>query len=255
MSDTPPVSLVCCDLMGAVAFDDSVVEKAFTEAIATQGIVPGTAAYARSMVQIDRARGCPPADVMHRVFSDDAARAQAAHLAFERSYRAMVDRFGIMAAPGAHDAVASLAAAGVRVCVITGFSRSVSRLVLDKIGLQWRVDLTLCQDDVPRGCPWPDLVLAAVIRLGIGDVRDVAVVGDTENVILCGRRAGAGITVGLCTGARTADRLRQAGATHLLDTIADLPALLAPASSEPAAHIDPSTGNSQTPGQQGVSAA
>ena len=64
VSDTSPVSLVCCDVVGAAAVDDSVLERAFAEAIATQGVVTGTAAYVRSMVQFDRTRGWPPADVM-----------------------------------------------------------------------------------------------------------------------------------------------------------------------------------------------
>ena len=57
MSDTSPVSLVCCDVVGAAAVDGSVLERAFAEAIATQGVVTGTAAYVRSMVQFDRTRG------------------------------------------------------------------------------------------------------------------------------------------------------------------------------------------------------
>ena len=42
MSDTPLVSLVCCDLLGAAALDGSALERAFAEAIATQGVVTGT---------------------------------------------------------------------------------------------------------------------------------------------------------------------------------------------------------------------
>jgi phosphoglycolate phosphatase len=228
VSDTPPVSLVCCDLVGTIVADSSILEKAFTEAIATQGVVPGTAAYARSMVQVDRARGCPPRDVMHTLFSEDDARAQAAYLAFERSYRAVVDRFGITTAPGAQEAISKLSSSRVRVCLISGFSRATSGLMLDRLGIR-QVDLTLCLDDVPRGCPWPDVVLTAVIRLGIGDVAEVAVVGDSENVLIAGHRAGAGTLVGL-TGARTGERLRRAGATHLIWAVADLPELLLRAS-------------------------
>jgi hypothetical protein len=57
VSDTSPVSLVCCDVIGTAAVGDSVLERAFAEAIATQGVVAGTAAYVRSMVRFDRTRG------------------------------------------------------------------------------------------------------------------------------------------------------------------------------------------------------
>jgi hypothetical protein len=65
VSDTSPVSLVCCDVVGAAAVDGSVLERAFVEAIATQGVVTGTAAYVKAMVQFDRTRGWSPADVIH----------------------------------------------------------------------------------------------------------------------------------------------------------------------------------------------
>jgi hypothetical protein len=53
------VSLVCVDL-SSIIIDGSVVERAFAEAIATQGIVAGTEAYVRAMVRFDRSRGRPP---------------------------------------------------------------------------------------------------------------------------------------------------------------------------------------------------
>ena len=225
MSDTSPVSLVCCDLAGAIVSDGSVLEKAFAEAIGTQGVVPGTAAYARHMVQVNRSAGAPPLDVMHTLFSQDDAQAAAAYVAFERSYRAIVDRFGLTAAPGAAEAISKLTGSHVKVCLISGLSQAINRLVLDRLGMTRQPDLTLGINDVPRGCPWPDLVLMAVIRLGIEDVAQVAVIGDSENVILAGRRAGSATRVGI-TGPRTAARLRQAGATHVIGAIADLPDLL-----------------------------
>ena len=225
MSDPDSVSLVCCDLAGTIVSDGSVLEKAFAEAIATQGVVPGTAAYARSMVVVDRSSGLPPRDVMHTLFADDDAQAQAAYLAFERSYRTVVDRFGLTTVPGAQDALTKLSGSHRKVCVISGFSRPTSRLVLDRTGISRQADLTLCLDDAPRGFPWPDLVLTAVMRLGVDDVASVAVVGDSENVITAGRRAGARTLIGI-PGERAAQRLRAAGATHLIDSIAELPAVL-----------------------------
>ena len=49
-SSTLPVSLVCCGLLGTTADDHGILERAFAEACATQGIVPGTAAYASRAV-------------------------------------------------------------------------------------------------------------------------------------------------------------------------------------------------------------
>ena len=235
MSDTSPVSLVCCDVVGAAAVDGSVLERAFAEAIATQGVVTGTAAYVRSMVQFDRTRGWSPAEVMHSLFPGDEIRAQAASLAFERSFRAAVDRFGALPLSGANDALDKLAAAGTKVCLLSCLSRPAFSLIMERLGWWQRADLLLCADDVARGFPWPDLVLTAILRLGVGDVRDVAVATASESGVLAARRAGAGLVAGVLTGVHAAARLRRAGATHLLADIGDLPDLVAANGEIPAA--------------------
>ncbi len=227
MSDTSPVSLVCCDVVGAAAVDGSVLERAFAEAIATQGVVTGTAAYVRSMVQFDRTRGWSPAAVMHSLFPEDEIRAQAANLAFERSLAAALDRFGVLPLPGASDALAKLAAAGAKLCLLSCLSRPGLSLILERLAWWQRADLVLCADDVARGFPWPDLVLTAILRLGIGDVRDVAVVTASESGVLCACRAGARLVVGVLSSAHDGSRLRRAGATHLLEDLSDLPDLVA----------------------------
>jgi phosphonatase-like hydrolase len=227
VSDTSPVSLVCCDVVGAAAADGHVLERAFAEAIATQGLVTGTAAYVRSMVQFDRARGWPPADVMRSLFPDDEIRAQAANLAFERSFQAAVDRFGVLPLPGANEALAKLTAAGVKICLVSSLSRSALSQIMERLDWWQRADLVLCADDVARGFPWPDLILTAVLRLGIADVRDVAVVTATEGGVLAAQRAGSQFVVGMLSDIDDTSRLRRAGATHLLADIGELPDLVA----------------------------
>jgi phosphoglycolate phosphatase len=227
VSDTSPVSLVCCDVIGAAAVDGSVLERAFAEAIATQGVVTGTAAYVRSMVQFDRTRGWSPADVMRTLFPEDEIRAQAADHAFERSFQTAVDRFGALPLPGANDALDKLTAAGTKVCLLSSLSRPALSLIVERLGWWQRGDLLLCADDVARGFPWPDLVLTAILRLGIGDVGDVAVVTASESGVLSARRAGARLVIGMLSDVHDASRLRRAGATHLLADIGDLPDLVA----------------------------
>jgi phosphoglycolate phosphatase len=227
VSDASPVALVCYDLIGAAAVEGSVLERAFAEAIATQGVVTGTAAYVRSMVQFDRTRGWPPADVMRSLFPEEEIRAQAANLAFERSFRAAVDRFGVLPPPGANEALAKLTAAGIKVCLLSSLSRPAVSLIVDRLDWWQRADLVLCADDVARGFPWPDLVLTAILRLGIGDVRDVAMVTASEGGVMSALRAGARLVVGVLGEADDGIRLRRAGATHLLADIGELPDLVA----------------------------
>ena len=88
--------------------------------------------------------------------------------------------------------------------------------------------LTLCPADAGgRGRPYPDMVLEAFVRTGAADdVRQVAVVGDTSYDVLSGVRAGAGLVAGVRTGAHGDEAFRAAGATHVLDSVTALPALL-----------------------------
>jgi beta-phosphoglucomutase-like phosphatase (HAD superfamily) len=61
-----------------------------------------------------------------------------------------------------------------------------------------------------------------MLRLGTGDVREVAVVSATESGLLSGHRAGARIVAGVGVDSRRLAVLRQAGATHVVENIAAL---------------------------------
>ena len=224
MTDSPPISLVCFDL-ASIVIDGSIVERVFAEAIATQGIVAGTQDYARSMVRFDRSHGRAPAAVLRDLF-DDEPRAQAALLAFERSFRAAAQRFGIDLPADVADSMGKTAGSGARICLLTMLSR---RSCGELLRLLHAADLVLCGDDAPRGFPWPDPVLTAMLRLGTADVREVAVVSATPDGVLSGYRAGARILIGLGSGHRAA-ALFEAGATHVVDSIATVPDLIAEAS-------------------------
>jgi beta-phosphoglucomutase-like phosphatase (HAD superfamily) len=226
MTDSPPISLVCFDLT-SIVIDGSIVERAFAEAIATQGLVAGTQDYARSMVRFDRSQGRAPAAVLRDLFDGDEPRAQAASLAFERSFRATAQRFGLDVPVDVADAMGKTAGSGAKICLLTMLSR---RSCGELLGLLHAADLVLCGDDAPRGFPWPDPVLTAMLRLGAADVREVAVVSATPDGVLSGYRAGARILVGVGSGYRAA-ALIEAGATHVLDSITTLPDLVAEVSS------------------------
>jgi phosphoglycolate phosphatase len=53
-------------------------------------------------------------------------------------------------------------------------------------------------------------------------VREVAVVSATSDGVLSGCRAGAGLVAGIGSGPRSAALLREAGAGHVLESIAAL---------------------------------
>jgi phosphoglycolate phosphatase len=224
---TARFTLLCADMTGVLAAGAAEVEKAFAEALGSQGIVPGTTAFARSMVQVHQASGQAGIDVFRQMFPGDEARAQVASLTFDRSFAAAIDRGALSPVAGADVALAALTSAGLRLCLVSEYSRQLSVQAIDALGWQDRFDLIVSSDDYPRGCPWPDPVLTAMLRHGAGEVREIAVAAGTECMVRAGSRAGAGLVAGVLSGPHSETRLRDAGATHLVASIAELPAVVA----------------------------
>jgi phosphoglycolate phosphatase len=223
------ISLVCFGLIGTLVDDGGVVDQSFAEAIATQGVVSGTSAYTRRMTQVYQARGHAPGELLRLLFPDNQARAQAAELAFGKALADAMARKPVKAIPGAQEVLDELGRAGCRLCVMTTLPGRLLDSALDSVGWRDVFDAAVSADDVPRGCPAPDLALLAMLRVGVGDVRELAMVAATGAGVECGRRAGARVSVGLLTGPHSVARLQAAGATRVIDSIADLPGVLATA--------------------------
>jgi phosphonatase-like hydrolase len=211
-------------MTGVLATGSAAVEKAFAEALGSQGIVPGTTEFARCMVHVHRSIGQPGIDVFRGMFPSDEPRAQAGSLAFARSFAAAINRGELSPVAGAEDALSTLTGAGLRLCLISEHSRQVSAQAIQALGWHERVDLVVSSDDCPRFSPLPDPVLAAMLRLGVGDVRETAVAAGTESMVRAGCRAGAGRVAGILSGPHSEERLRGAGATRLVASFVELPA-------------------------------
>lgn len=87
-----------------------------------------------------------------------------------------VDQGDVAAAPGTGTgkAITQLREAGVKVVLTTGFSRSTQVRLLDVLGwhdLADLADLALTPAGAGRGCPYPDMILTALLRTGTDDVR------------------------------------------------------------------------------------
>jgi phosphonatase-like hydrolase len=164
--------------------------------------------------------------VVFRALFGDEERAQRANRAFETAYDARIDAGAVAPIPGAREVIGGLRARGVKVALLTGFSAPTRDRLLARLGWTDLADVALCPSEVGRGRPYPDLVLGALLRTGADDVAAVAAVGDTASDMESARRAGAGWRIGVLTGTHDADRLRRAGATDVLASVADLPGLL-----------------------------
>ncbi|QQC89462.1 phosphonatase-like hydrolase [Streptomyces alfalfae] len=226
--DQRRVGLVVLDMAGTTVADGGLVEQAFSAAAGELGVEPGSADHAEKLDYVRATMGESKISVFRHLFGEEAL-ARRANTAFEKAYGELVDGGRIAPVPGAREAVEALRAAGLTVVLTTGFARVTQDAILDALGWRDLVELTLCPADAGgRGRPYPDMVLSAFLRTGaVADVREVAVVGDTAYDMTSGVRAGAGVVAGVLTGAHGEAALREHGATHVLSSVAGLPALLA----------------------------
>ena len=222
---TGSITVACLDMAGTTVADEGSVMAAFSAAMEQFGLVPGGPGYERAARVVHDTMGQSKIEVFRQILVDERS-AVAANQAFERHYARVVEAGGIAPLPGAAATLAALRDAGIKVCLATGFSPATRDAILDALGWGAQVDLALSPADAGRGRPWPDLPLTALIRLGGGAVRELAVAGDTASDVESGLRAGAGLVAGVLTGSSSRAELAAAGAPHILDSVSGLLPLL-----------------------------
>ncbi|WP_175650303.1 phosphonoacetaldehyde hydrolase [Pseudomonas sp. Marseille-P9899] len=152
--------------------------------------------------------------------------------------------------PGALEAIDQLRRQGLKIGSCSGYPAVVmEKVVALALGNGYVADHVVATDEVPNGRPWPAQALANVIALGISDVAACVKVDDTCPGILEGRSAGMWTVALSCSGNALGltyeqykalpeaqleqERLRigqlfEGSRPHyLIDTIAELPAVIA----------------------------
>jgi phosphonatase-like hydrolase len=211
-------------MAGTTVRDDGIVETAFSGAAQELGLPQGTAKFDEALSYVRETMGQSKIDVFTHLFGAD--RAQNAVDIFEKEMTAAISAGQVTALPGATETFAELGEAGVKICLTTGFSPTTRDAILDTLKWSELVDLALSPADAGRGRPYPDMILTAVLRLRVDDVRAVAVAGDTVSDLIAGTRSGAGLVAGVTTGAHSAEQLASAPHTHILPGVHDLVRLL-----------------------------
>ncbi|SFR91857.1 phosphonatase-like hydrolase [Agromyces sp. CF514] len=219
------IELVVLDMAGTTVRDDGLVERAFALAAERAGFAPEGAAREEALEYVRETMGQSKIAVF-RVLTGDEELAQRANDEFERAYAELIAEVGVEAIPGAEATIRALRGAGASVVLTTGFSPATRDALLDALGWNDLADLVLAPADAGRGRPHPDMPLTALLRTETSSVDAMVVIGDTRSDMLSGVNAGAGLVVGVLTGAHDRDALEEAGADEVLDSIADLPALL-----------------------------
>jgi phosphoglycolate phosphatase len=219
------LELVVLDFAGTVVVDDGLIERAFERALQAARIGEAPDDWEDAIEYGRQTAGHPKISVF-RDLADDEDQAQHANAEFESAYAELASTEGLRAVPGAEQLILRLRAAGVKVAITTSFSRATQDALLGVLGWHGLADLALSAAEAGRGRPYPDLPLTALLRTGASSVEGMVVVGGTASDIASGIAAGAGLVVGVLSGAHDEDTLLEAGADAVIPSIADLVELL-----------------------------
>lgn len=222
--------LIIFDIAGTTVFDGDAVGTCLRRALKHVARVPFDRDEVNAVMGIakpvairglleKRLSRSPDAEQIGRVYHDFEARMM-------EHYRTSPE---VREVDGAADVFRELHARGMKVALDTGFGRRITDTVLERLG--WTVpdviDVTITSDDVAAGRPAPDMVYRAMQATGVADPARVVKVGDTPSDLHEGANAGCGMVVGVTSGSHTADELRPHPHTALIDSVRDLPGLLA----------------------------
>jgi phosphonatase-like hydrolase len=225
------IELVVFDMAGTTVYDGDAVNASFRATLAARGIdadpavvnwvmgLPKPEAVRILLERFGTSCGVPPT----------AGNIDAVHVDFTRrmcEYYATAPE--IREIEGATAAFATLRRAGVKVALNTGFFRTIAGVLLGRLG--WAspavIDADVASDEVPHGRPHPDMIRHLMARLGVADPRRVAKVGDTKVDLEEGANAGCGLVIGVTTGAFSRDQLQACPHSHVVGSVAEVPALI-----------------------------
>jgi phosphonatase-like hydrolase len=212
------IQLAVVDMAGTTVADDGLVVTAFEMAATAAGVPESGPERDRAREYVLDTMGQSKISVFRALFGNED-RAQQANAAFEQAYEQLIDEGRAAPIDGAAESVTRLRDNGIRVALSTGFSGTTQEKLLAALGWQSLADLVIAPGPGVRGRPYPDLILTALVRLEIDGVANVATLGDTSSDIECALRAGVAIAAGTLTGAHNEQRLRAAGATHVVDSV------------------------------------
>jgi phosphonatase-like hydrolase len=219
------VEMVAFDVAGTVLNDDGLVIAAFKNAFeATQPDLWPTHGAEWTQYAIDT-MGQSKIHVFTELLGD-AEKAHTANVAFEESYVSEIAEVGAVPIAGAEDLFKYLRAKGVAIALTTGFSRSTLNTLLIELGWKDLIDISVTPGEAGRGRPHPDMLQKAATTLGITNPASVIVLGDTAADMQAAVSFGAGQAIGVLTGAHDEHRLHDAGATSVINSVADLKTLI-----------------------------
>lgn len=220
----PSIRLVVLDVGGTIVEDRGDVPQALSSALSHYGIES-------SAEEIRKRRGASKREIV-RYFVEKQAPTAANHdqlvasIYEEFSSNLMEAYRSVPPIAGAEKAIQQMRRDAYLLATTTGFDRAITTSIFRRLGWEQYFAASICSNDVTQGRPAPFMLFHAMEAAGVNNVAEVIAIGDTPLDLQAGTNAGLRAVVGVLSGASNAETLRREPHTHIVRSVADLPALL-----------------------------
>ncbi|MEY4167553.1 MAG: Phosphonoacetaldehyde hydrolase [Acidobacteriota bacterium] len=220
--------LAVFDMAGTTVAEGGAVYEALRHTLQEHGVEVGTDS-------IHQVKGTDKLEALRLLIgqSPSATKLLPQLTAIHQSFLDRLTRFyavdsAVTEFPRTSETFSWLRARGIKVALNTGFSHQIARLLIDRLGWESSglIDTAISSDEVQRGRPYPFMIASLMDRLGISEPETVIKIGDAPADLLEGYNAGCGLVVGVLGGSSTREQLEIHPHHYLIDSVADLPALL-----------------------------
>ncbi|RTL58629.1 MAG: HAD family hydrolase [Sphingobacteriales bacterium] len=222
------IELVVFDIAGTTVTDKGNVKESFLKAFKQAGypvpeeVVNSVMGYRKvDAIKMLLEKYYPPQKENEILIAE-------IHFSFTSDMIRFYEETELSPLPHAAETFQQLKENGIKIALNTGFTQAITNTILKRIG--WNdngtVDYVISSDEVPYGRPHPHMIQKIKNELNIKDVQAIAKVGDTEVDIVEGQNAGCGLVISVTTGAYTRDQLKEYHPDYIIDSLAELPAII-----------------------------
>jgi phosphonatase-like hydrolase len=218
------IRLAVLDIGGTIIEDHGEVPNAMHDALTKRGV-------AVSFAEIGEWRGASKRGMVRhfvelRTKSDPGRETLIQSIYDDFSNQVNRAYASVQPIAGAEAAIKQMRQAGLLLATTTGFDRQLTRAILHRLSWEDYFVAMVTSDDVVDGRPAPFMLFHAMEAAHVGNVAETVAVGDTPLDVQAGNNAGLRGVIAVYSGAATEQRLRQEAFTHILPSVASLPALL-----------------------------
>ena len=111
---------------------------------------------------------------------------------------------------------------GVKIALNSGFSVDIQEALIENLNMRDFIDGYISSESVPHGRPEPFMIQELMGRFNITDSQSVVKVGDSINDILEGKNAKCFKSIGVLSGAENREKLLNAGADLVINSVMEL---------------------------------